>query len=229
MIRLLLPTILFALLLTPTTSPAAPDEAKKEDAIPTGALYRYRTGAGQMVVSSTLPREAIQAGYEIIDRNGQVIREVAPAPTEADRERAARERRRKEEQRRQEKEDKRLLRLYAGPEDARRARDRQLEALRLNISYTRNNMQQVKGKLSGEVSAAARYERQGKEVPEAILANINRFQRQLKDLEMEISEYEQDMAQIRAEFAPIIERLRVLTGDDSNASAQSAPEDQAAE
>lgn len=210
---------------------AAP--AKSDDEIPSGALYRYQTEEGQMVVSSTLPREAIAAGYQILDRHGRVIREVEPAPTQQDLERLEARRQAKLQQERQREEDKRLKRLYAGPEDAIRARDRQLEALKLNIEYTRNNIGQLEEKLSQEVSAAASHERKGREVPESVRQTIERYQRQLGELNQEIEDYKTDMEDVRAEFAPIIERLRVLSREsdapdaEATATESTAPEDQA--
>lgn len=199
-----------------------------EPVIPRGALYRYEDEEGQMAVSSTLTREAIEAGYQILDRQGNVIKTVEPAPTEEELEEVKAKRERQRQLERQKREDKRLLRLYAGPEDAIRARDRQLEALKLNIGYTRNNIKQVEDKLSGEISAAARFERQGKEVPESIQATIDRYQRQLSELNEEVAQYKRDMEAVRAEFEPIIKRLRALTDEPAPKAdgKESVPENQ---
>lgn len=216
------------------TASAAPERPKSEEEIPPGALYRYQTQEGQVVVTSTLPREAIATGYEILDRHGRTIRKVEPAPTQEDLERLEARRQEKLQRERQREEDKRLRRLYAGPEDAIRARDRQLEALRLNIEYTRNSIGQVEEKLSEEISVAADYERKGQAVPESVRGAIERYQRQLRELNQEIEQYEADMEEVRAEFKPIIERLRVLAGKNDNtdtgaeatATESPGPEDQ---
>lgn len=234
MIRLILIAILLVTGWLPDIAIAAGNNDAEPD-IPAGAMYRYYNAKGQLVVSSTLPQEAVQRGYEVLDRQGNLIKEVEAAPSPEDLE-AIRERKEKmRERQRQKQEDERLLRLYAGPDDAIRARDRQIEALRLNIGYSSNNIDQVEEKLSEEISAAARFERQGREVPEQIQTTINRYQRQLKELNREVEGYKKDMEEVRQEFAPIIKRLRVLTGEEeappsqSEDAGKSVTEDEAAQ
>jgi hypothetical protein len=197
----------------PVTAAPAGAEEDPESTMPRGALYRYHTEEDGLVITSTLTPEAIQAGYEILDRQGNVVKKVEPPPSEKDIEAREEARKRRQQEEKQKREDERLLRLYAGPDDAIRARDRQLEALRLNISYARNNIEQVEQKLNEEVSAAARHERRGREVPETIRKAIDRYQRQLQELNEEVDQYQADMEEVRLEFKPIIKRLRVLTGD----------------
>lgn len=216
--------ILIAILLLsglPVASAIAAGKKAGEQEIPSGAMYRYRNANGQIVVSSTLPPDAVQRGYEVLDRQGNLIKEVEAGPSPEDLEAMRAQKEKMREQQRQKQEDERLLRLYAGPDDAIRARDRQIEALRLNIGYSRNNIDQVEEKLSEEISAAARFERQGREVPEQIQATIDRYQRQLQELNREVEGYKQDMQEVREEFAPIIKRLRVLTGEEQSPSSQS--------
>lgn len=194
--------------------------------LPPGAIYRYESANGSTELTNRLPPEAIKRGYEVLDKNGRVIREVAPAMTEQEREQLKREQQRKREAARQKKEDEKLLRLYAGPSDAGRARDRQIDALQVNISYARNNVDQLKDKLAREVSAAARHERQGREVPESIHKAIDHYQAQIDELEREIDEYEREIESVREEFEPIIERLKVITDEDGESVS---PEDQRAD
>lgn len=199
-----------ALLLAPPTLLARSGKAAEPEALPPGAVYRYINAQGSLVMSHTLPQEGIHAGYEIIDGQGRVIRQVEAAPPEQQqllRERGQQAR----EAEMQVRRDRELLRMYAEPDDAERARDRQLAALQLNIDYARGNISQLRSRLDAEISNAARTERSGREVPEATTVVIERYGRQISDLEQEILQHEADMVQVRENFAPIIERLHQIT------------------
>jgi chromosome segregation ATPase len=228
--RLCFPLLAAVLLLAAPLCQA--QEKQGKDELPPGAMYRFQSDSGSTMMTNTLPREAIENGYQVLDKNGRVIRSVEPAMTEAERQKLKARQQAERERERQQARDEELLRLYAGPDDARRARDRQIEALKLNISYTRNTIEQTRDKLEEEVSAAARYERQGKEVPESITAAIDRFQRQIDDQQNEIDQYQKDIKSVTQRFEPIIERLRTIAGADGPADGQTAgsvPENQRGE
>lgn len=196
---ILLSTLLVAL---PVLSSAAPAEDKGE-ALPPGALYRYHTEKGRLVITSVLPQEAIYLGYEIIDPSGRVLREVEKALPEE-------ERRQRREELLARSRDAQLLKLYSTPDDAMRARDRQISAIRLNIDYATNTINQLSDKLSREVSAAATVERQGRPIPENMQATIDQYTRQIKEQEEQVRQYEADIRKLDAEFEPIISRLRQI-------------------
>jgi len=111
---------------------------------------------------------------------------------------------------RQAREDRDMLRLYAGPEDAVRARDRKVEALELSISYEENNLAQLQMKLDDEIATAARNERAGRDVPELVKEAIDRLQRQIKTAENKLLEFDKEIDRANQEYAPIIERLQVI-------------------
>ena len=158
-----------------------------------------------------LPEEGLYAGYDIVDSQGRVIRSVAPAPTPEQQKALRAERAQARDVERQGQRDRELLRMYAAPDDAERARDRQIAALQLNIDYARGNISQTRNRLEQEISNAARIERSGREVPENTSVVIGRYTRQIEDLEAEIVQYEADIEQVRKNFEPIIERLQIIT------------------
>jgi hypothetical protein len=183
----------------------APSAAKPDpDLLPPGAMYRFRSKDGNLTISSVLPQQAIETGYEIIDSRGRVIRTVAAAIPEE-------ERRRMQEQMRIRQQDNQLRRLYPLPEDAERARDRQIASLRLGIDYARGIITQLDGKLSAEVAQAAAAERAGRPVPETVQANIDLYTRQIREQEDRIIQIEQDIVQVGKEFEPIIQRLHEIS------------------
>ena len=185
--------------------------ASKQNESVGDVMYRYTKPDGTLAVSATLSQEAIHAGYQVLDLNGRVLRREPPAPPEEQaRRREAMEARQRAQ--RQAERDEELERLYAGPEDAVRARERQIEALDLRISYATNTLAQLEEKRDEEVSLAARAERAGRPVPEETRQAIKEYQRRMDRVRREIAGYEQDKQAVREQYAPIIERLEELAG-----------------
>lgn len=199
--------LVLALLALPVLTPAAPKQNEPAGEV----MYRYTKPDGTLAVSATLNEQAIHAGYQVLDHNGRVLRREPPAPPE---EQARRRQAMEAEQQaqRQAERDKELERLYAGPEDAVRARERQIEALELRISYATNTLAQLEEKRDQEVSLAARAERAGRPVPEGTRQAIDEYQRRMAHVRQEIAGYEKDKQAVREQYAPIIERLEELEG-----------------
>lgn len=199
--------LVLALLALPILTPAAPKQNEPAGEV----MYRYTKPDGTLAVSATLNEQAIHAGYQVLDHNGRVLRREPPAPPE---EQARRRQAMAAEQQaqRQAERDKELERLYAGPEDAVRARERQIEALELRISYATNTLAQLEEKRDQEVSLAARAERAGRPVPEGTRQAIDEYQRRMAHVRQEIAGYEKDKRAVREQYAPIIERLEELAG-----------------
>lgn len=176
--------------------------------LPPGAFYRFRDHDGRLVMTSTLPKQAIELGYEILDARGEVVAVVEKALPEEERKRVLEEKRRAEN-------DKHLLRLYPTPDDAVRARDRQIEAIRLSIDYANSTVAQLRLKLDQEVAAAAGHERAGREVPENLQATIDQYRRQIREQDDLVAKHQEEIDRIEREFDPIIERLRVLAAREA--------------
>ncbi len=172
------------------------------DVMPRGAYFRHVTPDGVVHLNRTLKNEAIRNGYQLLDAHGRVLEEVEAVKLNDEEARKQRM-----EEARQAKEDQELLRLYAGPDDAVRARDRKIDALELNISYEENTLAQLQMKLDDEIAAAARSERAGRKVPKGVKEAIERFKRQIKASETKLENFDREIEQARKEYAPIIQRL----------------------
>lgn len=179
-------------------------QADKGARLPPGAMYRYTNDAGQKVMTSILPKEAIYLGYEIIDTNGRLIETHEKALPEAEREAA-------KLLHQQKTQDEALKKLYASPKDALRARDRKVGAIQLKISYAKNNITQLNQRMSSEISTAANFEKTGRPVPEANQEAIAQISRQIAEQEKQIAGSEQEIEDLIAKFEPIIERLTVIS------------------
>ncbi|MAX55868.1 MAG: hypothetical protein CL537_10235 [Alcanivoracaceae bacterium] len=181
---------------------------RASDRMPQGAYFRHVTDDGVVHLHRTLTNAAIEAGYQLIDRHGRVLEEVEGVKLNDE---EARQRRL--EKARQKREDAVLLRLYAGPDDAARARDRKVDALELAISYEENNMAQLQMKLDDEIAVAARSERSGKDVPEGVQDAIVRLQRQIALSERKLAEFDSEIEEVNNEYAPIIQRLEEINAE----------------
>jgi predicted RNase H-like nuclease (RuvC/YqgF family) len=173
--------------------------------------YRYTDENGQMVISNTVPQDAVKRGYQILNQQGRVIREVAPALTEE--ELAAREARKREEKRREEqrKQDAMLLKRFSSPDSAVKAMHRKIEELESLIQLKQGNISVLESQLQNEQSRAADMERQGREVPQGVLQKIGRLEQQIEELETEIADQRSDIDAVRQEFLEDIRRLEQIT------------------
>ena len=203
-------TTALALLLTGLLPTLALAEAKGPEELPAGAVFRYQDEDGNTRMGSTLPREALPHGYEVVSHDGRVLETVEPELTGEAREAARREEERKRERERQRERDRELRSMYGDAENARRIRDRRIDAIQVNIDYASNSIQQAQRQLDGEIASAAELERAGREVPDGVEEAIDHYNRQIESLEADIREYEADIEEIRQQFEPIIERLGEL-------------------
>src|ERR1700747_389501 len=89
--------------------------------------FRYYDANHQVHVEAHLSEDALNFGYEELDKNLNVVRKVPPRLAGRELERVMEDRRRQAEAVEQAKQDALLHQLYASPKDAERERDRQLE------------------------------------------------------------------------------------------------------
>ncbi|MGJ3257949.1 MAG: hypothetical protein ACFE0K_16675 [Alcanivorax sp.] len=195
--------ILVLILSAPTL--AARFGQRASERMPDGAYFRHVTADGVVHLNRTLTTEAMRSGYQLLDQHGRVLEDVDGVNLNDEEARQVRL-----QKARQAREDKELVRLYAGPEDAVRARDRKIDALELSISYEENSLAQLQMKLDDEIAVAARNERAGRDVPEGVKEAIERLKRQIEVTEEKLVEFETDIDAAKKEYAPIIQRLKEI-------------------
>lgn len=155
---------------------AAPAENKSEPV----QYYRYTNDKGVVVLNRQgVPPEFIAKGYQVLNEQGRVIKEVPPAPSQAERERLA-------ELKEMAKSDAQLLRLYSTPEDVDRAKLRKREEILNLSSVARANQQSLRGQLNNLQAQAATLERGGQTVPEHLLGQISNTRGEIADLDQQI-------------------------------------------
>jgi hypothetical protein len=130
-----------------------------------GVYYRYVNEEGIKVLDKSIPPQYAQNGYEILNKGGQVIEVVPPAPTA---EQIAREQSQNEIMFHYE----RLRKRYSSIDAIESARKRRMENLDTSISILGGNISTLQQQLETQMNEAATREREGKTVPVHILDAI---------------------------------------------------------
>lgn len=184
--------------------------------------FRYIDDRGQPVVSDTVTPEHVTHGYDELTERMSLIRKVPGQRPLTEAERAAQKAQR-EAAVAQSRNDKQMLRLYSGPADAERARNRQLDALQVRIDFNTNLLATARQRRAAEAQRAATFERQGKPVPADVKMGIAEIDRQIASTQQELNFRKNEQAKIRQEFEPIIRRLAELTGKPASTPPAPAP------
>ena len=138
--------------------------------------YRWHDASGDVHYSDTLTGDAIQAGYDIINDKGIVLRHIDRARTDAERAEAetaaAAATAAKLEADRQTEADRRLLAAFPTEKDLVRARQAQVDSLEQAIVAATNSLNGQERSLSDNLGHAATLERSGKKVPDDLTKQI---------------------------------------------------------
>jgi chromosome segregation ATPase len=173
-------------------------------------MYRYTDKTGQVVIGSSVPQEATQRGYDILNNNGRVVTIIAPAPTEQELAERNAQRQLQNALKLQRKQDQKLLKRFSHPDQARSAMNRKIRELEGLISLKRGNITVISGQLNTEQSRAANLERSGQKIPEATLEKIRRLEAQILNIEQEIENQAQDIQTQQEIYKMDIRRLQQL-------------------
>lgn len=169
-------------------------------------LYRYVDEHGVVVLDRHgVPPQHISRGYQVLNEQGRVVREVPPAPT-------AEEFARQQAQKARDAADTRLLRLYASVEDVERAETRKLAELDSVIGLARGNLQSLRSQRSGLQKQAANHERAGRTVPDNLLAQIENLEQEEQSLLRDLKRFEAVRADAEVSFADDRQRIAELLG-----------------
>ena len=174
-------------------------------------MYRYTDETGQVVIGSSVPQEATQRGYDILNNNGRVVTVIAPSPTEHELTERNAQQQRQNALELQRKQDQKLLKRFSHPDQARSAMNRKIRELEGLISLKKDNITVISVQLSAEQSPAADLERSGQKIPEATLEKIRRLEVQILGIEQEIDHQTQDIQTQQTLYEIDIRRLQQLT------------------
>ena len=166
--------------------------------------YRYTDERGITVINRQgVPANLIGNGYEVLSEQGRVLRVVPRAPTPE-------EYRKMQDAVAQAKADRQLLMLYTRVEDIDRARDRKVADIDGQISIARGNLLSTNSLKADLQRQAASQERAGRQVPAALLKQIEEVTVDQQRLQKQIARYMQSKKEIESIFASDKMRLTEL-------------------
>ncbi len=177
-------------------------------------MYKYKDKNGLTILKDYLPSEVVPRGYTVVDKYGNTIEVVAPVQTKE--EKAAEKLRRQlakiEETkiRAQLKRDNELLRQFTTTEDLIRARENQLNSIRVEIGIRASNTNRIKRQLKKYQSKAAVFERRGQPIPKALQDNIGVSLKQISNSDKFITEKNAEQDKVTARFDIDIKRFDEL-------------------
>lgn len=153
-------------------------------------FYRYINEQGTKVIAQSIPPQYVRGGYEVITISGEVIKTVAPSPTEADLQRVNKE---KTATKAQAEIDLQLHRSYSNVNDIDAAKERNLLQLDNNIKILQTNLVNVKAQLKDQEAHAAAMERSGRKASDDVLNNIKTLRSEEKDVALQIKQRELEL------------------------------------
>lgn len=186
-------------------------------------LYRYYNDRGVPTMSDQITDEHIRRGYDIVDRNMQVIRHLPPFDEAV----YLKDKAKRDSAFKQQQEDARILRLFSSARDAELARNRQLDTLETSIGYNNLQLQRIKRLRASFVAEAAANERTSKKSDPKVQSRIAEFDKQILDLQTLINYQRTEKNKVTNDFVPIIKRLSELEKiEESKGSVQFMPNKQ---
>jgi len=143
-----------------------------------------------------------------------VIEVIPPELDASQKDDRASQRRRTEaaiaEQERLRRWDESLLRRYSTVEDIEAARDRSLRDLRIRVSILKSNRRSLRQKIENAQARVAEAERLGREPAAIDLELIGETKAEIDAIERAVSDRQQQIAAVNADFQTDIERFRAL-------------------
>ena len=177
-------------------------------------LYRYTNHENVQVIDDHIPPEFVAKGYDIIRRDGTLIKRIPRQLSEEElrlqNTEEARERLRQEEEQKLRAWDESLLLRYSSVEDIEAAKKRALSELNIRISILKSNLLSVKTQIENQQRKAADIERRGSEAPQALLDNIKTFKIEIEDIEEAIQQRQKEIQTVEDSYQRDIARFSTL-------------------
>lgn len=177
-------------------------------------LYRYTNEKGVQVIDDTIPPQFAPQGYDIIHRDGTLLKSVPRQLSEEElRLRNTDEsqaRLQQEEEQKMRAWDESLLLRYSSIEDIEAAQQRAMRNLHIRISILKSNLAAVKAQIEREQSKAADMERRGVDVPREMTSVIDTLRLEIEDTEQSIALRREEIGTIKATYQRDIDRFKTL-------------------
>ena len=193
-----------------------------------GQLYRFPDENGVPTLSRSLPPEAAQKGYDIIDdKTMRLIERVAPAPTEDEiealkaeqaleaerqRQQAIEAKEAEKARQKQRQYDRTLLLTYPTETDLIEARDRDIGYREEQIALLSEKLPKLQKRLETVQKEAAERELNGGKITANMQKRLEAAQEEIQVRNQAIAKYQAEIEQLKAQYQQDLERLRQLRG-----------------
>ena len=179
-----------------------------------GFFYRYVDDKGKHVMTSTLPEEALNYGYEVYNaKTGQLVEKVPPKMSV---EEIAEKEKREAEEKRLAEWDAKLRRKYSSSLEIEAARVRQVEKIQADIDLLNSTIEQANNQIEEQERLAANIERQGRQVPDSVSDTIASLKLLVDEHKKKISMRRQQQRAESAEYQKDIDRYKYLESNGLN-------------
>ena len=180
----------------------------------TARTYRWTDADGNVYYSDRLPAEHVKSARSHLNDQGIETKRVDAAKTEQELAREAELKRLKAEEKRlieeQREKDLVLVRTFRNEDDILMARDGKIASIDTSIQIDRNNIYRLKLKLADMQKNAADAERQGHNVSDSYLKEIENTRKMLKEGHANIIRKEQHKESIKEKHNADLQRFREL-------------------
>lgn len=164
--------------------------------------YRYYAN-GQPSLSTTITDQHLKYGYEVLDRNMQVIKRVGPYSTAN----YERQKARQEALAAQHNADMNLRRAYGSAAQATTKRDQMLNEMESRKTYLKTQLIELQVTLNKNIAQAANLERQRKPIPSYLQKNLVESRKNVATAEQNIQAITERQQQTRQQYDQVIQRL----------------------
>jgi hypothetical protein len=151
---------------------------------PAHPRYRWKDTQGGLHYTDTLPSEALQNGYDVVDGHGFVVKHVERALTAEERKTgaatAAAQATANQHAQEQARVDQQLLVAYASEQDLVVAQKAKLEAIDQTIQNVQLSQSDQEKNLSEQLAHAASLENNGKPVPALVQQQIETLRKNIE-------------------------------------------------
>lgn len=177
----------------------------------------YRTyDQGTPALSSTITERHIRNGYDVLDRNMQVIRHVSPyVAAQYEQQKALRDR-----QDAQRQADRNLVAVHISSLHAANKRDSLLSEMQTRQQFLQAQLNDLDQELARDIAAAAGYERRKQAIPEPIRQRLTVKREQVAQAQTNVKALQERQLEVTNQYKAIIGRLTFI---ESNRSILQAP------
>lgn len=177
----------------------------------------YRTyDQGTPALSSTITERHIRNGYDVLDRNMQVIRHVSPyVAAQYEQQKALRDR-----QDAQRQADRNLVAVHISSLHAANKRDSLLSEMQTRQQFLQAQLNDLDQELARDIAAAAGYERRKQAIPEPIRQRLTVKREQVAQAQTNVKALQERQLEVTNQYKAIIGRLSFI---ESNRSILQAP------